>query len=196
MTTMTPDDHNPPPTLPDENLEAACLLEKAAKSLCWGRPVTIKEDIHSDLHRALTLGSRALTEWPRPVTVTADAWELASQVLDAIDETPKFNDPALRAAAVLAPVVRERDQLRAEIVRLEKNLYTGDDAEKQALRAEVERLQDVAVNGAGAKVLKELRAQLAAAQEALERIATYDAPDTQAMIEIARAARREGGRHG
>lgn len=48
-------------TKTNTNAEAVLLLEKLAKTLGWGREVVIKEEMHNELHNALTLAIRAIS---------------------------------------------------------------------------------------------------------------------------------------
>lgn len=91
-------------------------------------------------------------------------WNLAGcdTIASGHSKPGEFNtDMARPALHSVSKLRQERDELRAEIVRLERNLYTGDDDEKQALRA---ALADTMAK------LGERDGELAVAKQEVERL--------------------------
>lgn len=168
---MTPDEHNPEgtdhaaqghylaasrttppaptPTLPPEVREAIAdaMGYRSEEAALNAKPFT-----EPATYRLICAALAPL--WPRPAPVTADARELAERIHKAVFAGESHPDAETDAiAAVLAPVLRERDELRAEVLRLQGIASTNAD---QLATAE--------------RVLDAYRVQLAEAKQEVERL--------------------------
>lgn len=144
--------------------------------------------------------------------VTADARELADRVVTRIEGTvrewlmvPERSNVIEEVAAVLAPVVRERDQLRAEVERQLSDLKAR--AQQAYTERSFELLNMTNRAQQAERDCADLRAQLAAAKTTLQLIVDKwdcrtelfisDEETAQNLADTARialdTARREGG---
>lgn len=180
---MMPDEHNPEGV--DHAAQGHAL---AASKPAPALPQEVRQVIARILHcwEALPhpgVGTNQICAalaplWPRPAPVTADTRELWERAFDAYCNGMGDATSHERAAAVLAPVVRERDQLRAEVVRLERDAYLGDDDEKRHLRAEFEKLTTVAAQTADRNT--DLRAEVERLQRLnIDAVRSFDSRDEE-----------------